>query len=456
MEKKTYLENLFKRFPQNVELYSYNFLPEEFITTSKITIDCKIHGYFIQQASTHYCGGGCLKCSLIKRADNRANTTEEFIEKSVAKFGDKFNYFKTKYIRKDIDLIITCPEHGDFISKPPQHLIYKHGCPKCDYEIPRMISNNIKLENAKKIHNGKYDYSKTVINVSPWTKVEIICPKHGSFWQSLYQHSDRGNSCPNCIKDVYKLTTSDFIAKAKIIHNDKYIYDKVDYKTNAYKVKIICPEHGEFIQRAASHLAGNKCIGCFQKENRLSTEEFINKAKEVHGDNYDYSKVMYYQNKKAVEIICPKHGSFWQLPNTHISSKAGCRFCLESKGERAVESFLKKHGINYIREYRIIPHAYRYDFYLTDFNIYIEFNGIQHYKPIDLFGGIKELEKSKKRDLIKRLLVCKKKGKLITLTYLNLTNDSVESIMIKRLKSIYLGSDIMKTIPSFKNLIDSF
>ena len=457
MEKNFYLKNLFKRYPKNEELYNYDLLPENFTTTTYFDICCKIHGIFKQKGSSHYCGAGCPECGALKRANNRALTTNDIIEKSMLKFGNKFNYFKTKYNRKDDVLIITCPIHGDFTTNKHKHLNYKHGCPKCDYEIPREITKNIYLENAKIIHNGKYDYSKVTDGVvTAMQKVEIICPKHGSFWQALYQHGKKGNICPDCSIEADRNTTADFIRRSKEIHGDRYIYTEVDYVRYADKVKIICPEHGEFIQRAGSHLAGNKCMGCFQKENRSSTEEFIKKAREVHGDNYDYSKVDYRQNKKPVEIICPKHGSFWQAPNTHISNRAGCKLCLDSKGERAVEVFLKKFNINYIREYRIKPHLYRYDFYLPDFNIYIEFHRIQNYKSVELFGGEKEFLLVKKRDIIKKLLVNKNKGKLIVLTYLNLNDNSVEKTIISRFKKIYRDCRQLQEMLSFKLLIESF
>ena len=111
------------------------------------------------------------------------------------------------------------------------------------------------------------------------------------------------------------MNTKEFIEKAKRIHGDKYDYSKVKYVNNRTKVCIICPEHGEFWQRPTSHLKGCICYRCSQKakakkQKKSSTNEFIEKAKKIHGDKYDYSKVEYINAKTKVCIICPEHGEF--------------------------------------------------------------------------------------------------------------------------------------------------
>ena len=108
-----------------------------------------------------------------------------------------------------------------------------------------------------------------------------------------------------------KLTTEEFIKKAREVHGDKYDYSKVEYVKSKAKVTIICPEHGEFLQTPQKHLYGQGCPKCGHKS-ELTTEEFIKKAREVHGDKYDYSNVEYVDAKTNVCIICKQHGVFWQ------------------------------------------------------------------------------------------------------------------------------------------------
>ena len=211
------------------------------------------------------------------------------------------------------------------------------------------------IEKAKKVHGDKYDYSK-VEYINSYTKVCIICPEHGEFWQSPKCHLI-GRGCSLCSKNK-KLTTETFIEKSRKVHGDKYDYSKTEYVNNHTKVCIICPEHGEFWQRPQSHMDGHGCVKCYAKDcaDRCSstTKEFIEKAREVHGDKYDYSKVNYINSYTKVCIICPKHGEFWQEPKWHLKG-GGCKECsLEHKSKtqsKGIDWFITKarevHGDKY-------------------------------------------------------------------------------------------------------------
>ena len=211
------------------------------------------------------------------------------------------------------------------------------------------------IEKAKKVHGDKYDYSK-VEYINSYTKVCIICPEHGEFWQSPKCHLI-GRGCSLCSKNK-KLTTETFIEKSRKVHGDKYDYSKTEYVNNHTKVCIICPEHGEFWQNPQSHMDGHGCVKCYAKDcaDRFSstTKEFIEKAREVHGDKYDYSKVNYINSYTKVCIICPKHGEFWQEPKWHLKG-GGCKECsLEHKSKtqsKGIDWFITKardvHGDKY-------------------------------------------------------------------------------------------------------------
>jgi hypothetical protein len=133
-----------------------------------------------------------------------------------------------------------------------------------------------------------------------------------------------------------------FIEKAKKVHGDKYDYSKVQYINNKTKVCIICPEHGEFYQKPNDHLSGKGCEKCAGRN--LTTKEWIESAIKVHKQKYDYSKVEYINGKTKVCIICPEHGEFWQTPQDHLS-KHGCPYCHESKLEKEVEKLLMENNI---------------------------------------------------------------------------------------------------------------
>lgn len=132
----------------------------------------------------------------------------------------------------------------------------------------------------------------------------------------------------------------EFIAKANEVHHGKYDYSLVRYTKTDEKVKIICSEHGVFEKTPNKHLAGQGCPMCGRNRTRLTREDFIERAKRVHGDRYDYSNVVYQRMDKPVEIICPIHGPFMQTPNLHIVLGHDCPKCGHAKAG------LKRRGEN--------------------------------------------------------------------------------------------------------------
>ena len=206
------------------------------------------------------------------------------------------------------------------------------------------------INEARKIHGVKYDYSK-VEYIGANKKVCIICPEHGEFWQRASAHIS-GHGCSKCGSEEQAkkqtFTTENFIEKARKIHGDKYDYSKVEYINARISVSIICPEHGEFHQIPDGHLHGNGCPYC-SNVGQITTETFIQKAREVHGEKYDYSKVEYVNNRTKVCIICPIHGEFWQTPSAHIHQKQGCKLCSDTtiNQETFIEKARKVHSDKY-------------------------------------------------------------------------------------------------------------
>ena len=144
---------------------------------------------------------------------------------------------------------------------------------------------------------------------------------------------------------------NDFIKKAKSIHGDKYDYSLVDYKNNKTKIKIICPEHGIFEQAPNSHYS-NGCSKCSFKY-KPSTEEIIKKLSHLHKNIYDYSLVEYKNAHTKIKIICKKHGVFEQATNHHLRG-AGCPNCKISKGELKIKDWLDNDRIEYIQQQKFI------------------------------------------------------------------------------------------------------
>lgn len=154
----------------------------------------------------------------------------------------------------------------------------------------------------------------------------------------------RGQGCPKCKKDKLSYTTNKYIIKAKKVHGDKYDYSKTNYIGSNEKVNIICPTHGNFKQIAYLHLSGSGCPKC-AKNNKYTIDDFISKSKLVHGDKYDYSLVNYISNNTKVKIICPIHGIFEQQPVLHYSGH-GCTNCAidNLKNKDFIQKSINKHG----------------------------------------------------------------------------------------------------------------
>ena len=266
---------------------------------------------------------------------------------------------------------------------------------------------------AEIIHKKKYDYSKVQYKNFE-TKICIICPEHGEFWQTPNNHL-KGNGCPICGKilqnNLHRKNTIKFIAEAQKIHGDKYDYSKVEYKGALQKVCIICPEHGEFWQIPNSHLNGSGCKKCVGMG--LTTEEWIEKANKIHNYKYDYSKTNYVGHSKKVCIICPEHGEFWQLPSNHLQG-TGCPNCRNYKLELEIKNFLTEQNIVFEqhKNFKWLKNKKSYktvDFYLPHYSIVIECQGIQHFVPTDfankgLEWAKEKLDKTIQSDNLKRKL----------------------------------------------------
>ena len=232
------------------------------------------------------------------------------------------------------------------------------------------------IQEAQTIHKKKYDYSKCIY-INAHTKVCIICPIHGEFLQTPHSHL-KGCGCIECgkIKAIQsrKSCTEEFIRKAKLIHGNKYDYSNTEYKGVFTKVKIICPDHGEFWQTPNIHLKGSgceKCCGRFVK----NTETFIMMASKIHLNKYDYSKVQYRDGNSKVCITCPTHGKFWQTPGHHLSGE-GCPSCSIStpKAESEIISMLSP--LKIIQYDRTILCGKEIDIYIPSLKIGVEFNGL--------------------------------------------------------------------------------
>lgn len=373
-------------------------------------------------------------------------TFTELVEKAKKVHGDKYIYDESTFKNSVEKMRIICPTHGEFWQSMHCHVNKKQGCPLCGKAHERKCAKKKKklsketfLSLCREKFGNKFEYDLTDYkNLS--SKIAVTCPEHGTFKQTANLHLNSKYGCPKCAADSVSknsaMTTADFIKKAIAVHGDKYDYSKVEYQGNK-RVHIICPIHGEFWQSPHNHLFGNGCPKCGRQRtinlSRMTQDDFIRRAAEIHDNKYDYSKVKYVDYRTKVTIGCPVHGEFKQTPDDHLQGK-GCPKCgnLLSKSENEIYeyccSLVGKENVIQSEHSIIKPHEI--DIYIPSLKIGIEYNGLRWHS--EEFGKDRHYH-------ITKTLACEKKG----IRLIQIFEDEYEfskDLVLSKIKHI-LGKD---------------
>ena len=369
----------------------YNYANVIYVNSrTRVSIICAIHGEFTQTPSHHLTSNGCHKCTYIINGKNHRNTTDEFIVKAKQKHGDRYDYTNTIYVDTSTYATIRCMVHGLFQQTPNSHLA-GNGCPICGKESTiqtRRSTTNEFIKKAYDIHGDKYIYDNTCYK-NDRTKVIITCIEHGDFEQNPNAHL-QGNGCTVCFnvkrKEMNILTLAEFVTKASTLHNNRYTYTNTTYINYLTKISITCSIHGDFEQTPHLHMYGSGCRRCAHvyvaNAIRVTIHEFITRAHAIHNNTYLYDNVVYHTMHTPVEIICKKHGSFYQMPSSHLNGR-GCGRCNSKRSIKSREwlSLIQlKHpnlhtGNHEHGEYRIPTTRYYADGYCPDTHTIYEFHG---------------------------------------------------------------------------------
>ncbi|WP_189443404.1 MULTISPECIES: GIY-YIG nuclease family protein [Cupriavidus] len=299
-----------------------------------LTIRCSVHGLFEQTPRRHLSGGGCPKCAITLGADRQRGTADSFIAKAHSVHGDRYDYSRVAYAATHTKVVIVCPEHGPFEQTPAAHQ-RGAGCPACA-GVARLDTSSF-VARARAIHGQRFGYERTVYS-STASKLVVTCPEHGDFeiHPSVHLRANGGGGCRSCMAERlstrFSRGTAGFVADARKAHGDKYDYSAVEYVNKELEVVIACPVHGEFRQRAGVHITGGECPACSYAKRgdkqRMSEGEFLGRARAAHGDRYDYGLLSYAGMHDYVTIVCPEHGPFEQVANSHMRG-CGCPSCAE-------------------------------------------------------------------------------------------------------------------------------
>lgn len=194
-------EEIISRFKKvHGDRYDYS-LVDYVMQSINVKIKCNIHGIFLQSPSNHLAGKGCKLCGYKSQSKIKTKTTEEFIKEAESIHGNKYDYSKVDYKNGKNHVIITCPEHGDFLQSPNNHTHFGggKGCPKCalvTISSKKTLTKGEFIERCLNKHGNKYDYSLVDYKGSN-NNIKIICPIHGLFSQNPYTHIN-SFGCPKC------------------------------------------------------------------------------------------------------------------------------------------------------------------------------------------------------------------------------------------------------------------
>jgi hypothetical protein len=347
---------------------------------SHINILCKKHGLFSQRANNHLAGQGCPKCKCDTLSERFMLGTERFISSARELYGDKYNYDSVAYFNSNTKVIIKCIKHGKFEQTPIRYL-KGYGCPTCSAENS-LIAYDDFLAKSRLVHGDLFRYT-FFENKKFKDKIEIICPKHGEFSQSISSHL-RGHGCKQCSHHID--SPQEKIDRFNAIHNNKYKYVLNDGVKDSSKIIIICDEHGEFMQTVNNHLAGHGCPQCNMTggHNKLTTQEFIKRAMAVHGSKYMYDKSDYQSYSTGLIIECREHGEFIQSPSNHLAGNGCSRCALEraasgmSLGQKEIYDLCSQYDKPVLND-RDILDGQEIDIYCPNHKIAIEYHGMYYH-----------------------------------------------------------------------------
>jgi hypothetical protein len=250
-------------------------------SSTHVIIVCPKHGAFIQVPGAHLSGKGCAECGKEIMMSKLKSTNEEFISKAKSKHSDKYSYDLVDYKNNVKKITITCPDHGNFLQIPSDHLSGR-GCPQCaknSFAAKMKYTNQDFIEKANCKHNFKYAYNK-VNYINDKIKVIISCPvrNHGDFSQVPNQHL-HGQGCPKCRESFGERFISQILDNYKIDYKREYKINGYKYKYDFYlpKYDIYIEYHGRQHYHAIKYFGGVKALKYIKRNDKIK-EELIKRS----------------------------------------------------------------------------------------------------------------------------------------------------------------------------------
>lgn len=334
-------------------------------------------------------------------------TKDEFIKRIDSVSNGGITVIDEEYYGTQEKYMFKCNHCGYEWKTRGYSVLQGHGCRKC-YNRRNSKNKTFSLEKVQKIVDESGSRTKIIGGyVNTKHKCVSKCKICGHIWTPNVSEIMRGHGCPKCSLKRQGLsrrqTIEEYKNKCFDIYGDLYNLDELGYTTTRNNVWIICEKHGKVRINALTFMHGNGCPKCAKEKNAMSRaikiNDFIDRANELHNRYYLYDNIKEIKNtKEKVEIVCPKHGEFWQTPHSHLQGK-GCPKCNSSHLENEMRNFLIENNVDFTEQYRISWLGLQsLDFYLNEYKVGIECQGIQHFESVEYFGGECRLNKCKEMD----------------------------------------------------------
>ena len=355
----------------------YDYSKVEYInSSSKVLITCPEHGDFWQLPNDHIKGFKCPKC----KADNHRVKLSDFVKKAREIHGDKYTYIESSWNGTATPVQAICPHHGNITLMPSSHL---EGS-ECLYCARALKEDSVSDVPKFEVLDVKYKLVSNVDSVITNSVYTFNCSKHGDYNTTYLKYLNKFyHGCLECANEGIRKDFDSFVKEASETHNNKYKYIKPEFMNRNQKVKIICPEHGEFEMLPYNHATGQGCPQCgilkVAEARTLTNEEFISRAKEIFPEYY-YSNTVYKKNIEPISAICPEHGEFERIAQVFLQGY-GCPKCRMNKSERLIYNSLKEITnleIIFGKRFKELNNK-ELDFYIPEFNLGIEYNGIAYH-----------------------------------------------------------------------------
>lgn len=364
------------------------------------------HEWSLKQAAS-LIKSGCPKCSIINKGKAHRLSQDEFIKKLEAV---NINIIPLdKYVTAKEKIRFKCSVCNSIWEATPDSVLKGSGCPKCAVKRVHSMQKLSQEEVVRRVNSINPNIILLDKYINSKTSLQCYCKKHKLKFTSKAQTVLSGTYiCPECKKE--KVSEKQMKSNKEFINQLKNLNICVlpleDYKGSNVKIAFKCLKCGYIREAIPSNVIAHnggcpKCAG----QSIKSLTDFIIQANIVHNNKYLYSKAKYLGRHNKTTIICPIHGDFEQEIGSHLSG-CGCSKCNQSKGEQQVQKILESLNISFSNQFKIKNNQYFANKYIAvDFQFkyneqeyFIEYNGKQHYEPIEYFGGEERFKKQVERD----------------------------------------------------------